>query len=217
MLAFIVLGIGLVMGCGDDSNAGGQGAATGGSTQAPKSATTSVASSVAVTSTVAGSTSTGNAICDLPDVYCDAGLMWQVAIAGQEGTKTSASHTCSMLTLAGNTDWRLPTISELRTLIRGCLENEPGGPCGVTSTCTDFDCKNGCLACPFGQGIGVAGCYWPAEFPKDMSPCGASWSSDDVVDPLGGEPATWGIDFLFAQLVDENPANELLTRCVRSL
>lgn len=42
--------------------------------------------------------------------------------------------------------WRLPTIDEFRTLLRGCKNTEANGICGVTSECTKLSCcdeKNG--------------------------------------------------------------------------
>ncbi len=74
---------------------------------------------------------------------------------------------CEGLSSGGRDDWRLPTIDELRTLIRPpytyslCAQNLPGGVCGVTDpNCLNSDpCAENCSGCFNGLGPAEGGCF----------------------------------------------------------
>ena len=94
-------------------------------------------------------------------------LQWQEPPQMQDLTDwQSAIDYCDRLVFLGRSDWRLPTIEELRSLIRGCPETETGGACGVTDECTSFeDCytTEACQACPdLGQ------CYIHPNLDEDI-------------------------------------------------
>ena len=61
----------------------------------------------------------------------DTGLVWQKEPTGDYMVWEDAQAHCDALSLDGFDDWRLPSISELRTLIRGCPETKSDGSCGV--------------------------------------------------------------------------------------
>ncbi|MBZ0273860.1 DUF1566 domain-containing protein [bacterium] len=65
------------------------------------------------------------------------GLTWQSARFEEVEWKSANQH-CDDLQVSGFDDWRLPSISELRTLVRGCAATESGGSCGVTDDCAAF-------------------------------------------------------------------------------
>ena len=56
---------------------------------------------------------------------------------------------CEGINEDGHSDWRLPTISELRTLIKDCPATEFGGECKVTDYCLSYDncCIGACSGC----------------------------------------------------------------------
>lgn len=125
------------------------------------------------------------------DVWTDSstGLMWQVwSFVKWEWRWDHANEFCEGLSLGGYTDWRLPTISEQRSLIRGCPATVTGGSCGVTdecldvNTCFDETCDVGC---PSGGGPDD-GCYWPAVL---EGLCLWEWSSSSV------DPGVWAVYF----------------------
>lgn len=115
-----------------------------------------------------------------------SGLTWQVPSSAFEGTWAHATQYCDGLVLDGHDDWRMPTIDELRSLIRGCPDTETGGACRETDACTGAGptCYDGelCLGCATRAGPGVDGCFWPPEMGRE---CGWTWSStptDDTPD-----------------------------------
>lgn len=128
------------------------------------------------------------------DVWTDSisGLMWQ---NGDEcGLEWEAAIAyCENLSWGGYSDWRLPTISELRSLIRGCPATEPGGSCEVTDSCLEADCCNDpcSTGCPIYEGPGAGGLYLPAELKGDGE---FYWSSSRVGEYVS-EDYVWPIEF----------------------
>ncbi|NLH47892.1 MAG: DUF1566 domain-containing protein [Myxococcales bacterium] len=105
------------------------------------------------------------------------GLTWRVRPRNENLTWEDAATYCANLELPGG-NWRLPTISELRTLIHGCVSTEPGGSCGVTDSCLDYEecVTDACKGCGNDDGPNH-GCYGPPELP---GPCKRLWSSSSV-------------------------------------
>ena len=81
--------------------------------------------------------------CDLSTGRCKChdldGKMWS-SYQNLKMTWDEAVDYCDNLTECGYSDWHLPTINELRTLIQNCSETETGGACGVTDSCLESDC-----------------------------------------------------------------------------
>jgi len=108
---------------------------------------------------------------------------------------------CASLSALGYDDWRLPTISELRSRIYGCDATMTGGSCGVTDDCLDSTCYNyqACGGCDYLAGPGPGdGAYGPYPMYGGVIQNLEYWSSS--VDPTGG--SAWGVDFRFGSVND---------------
>jgi Protein of unknown function (DUF1566) len=157
------------------------------------------------------------------------GLTWQGGSVDSVYTWEDAIAYCDGLENNGHSDWHLPTISELRTLVRGCSATETGGSCGVTDSCLigcisedkstpgepcDSSCSDlSCFSCEGGDGP-TGGCYGPSELAGE---CGWYWSSSPVEETELG--AAWFLDFDRGHISYCGTANachgEYRARCVR--
>lgn len=148
------------------------------------------------------------------DVWTDSttGLMWQ---NGEDCCERheweEAIAYCENLSLGGFDNWRLPTISELRSLIRGCDATATGGSCGVTDSCLDSSCWNhDCSGCEDAEGP-ADGCYWPSEIKSDCTYY-YFWSSSAVEDL---DDTVWDIHFSNGHLSLNMDYFDYNVRCVR--
>lgn len=82
------------------------------------------------------------------------GLLWSSKMPGHSDW-FYAERYCEALSEQGFKDWRLPTVDELRTLIRNCEVTETGGTCKVSEKCLAYtDCRNSsCDGCEY-DGLG---------------------------------------------------------------
>jgi len=126
-------------------------------------------------------------------------------------TWEAAKAYCDNWSLDGHDDWRLPTISELRSLIRGCDFTVTGGACNITDDCLDSTCWNypGCNGCDPLAGPGSGGAYWPPEMSGKI---GCDWSSSPL--PDSDVDYAWRVCFEEGG-VDSGGFTDNLARCVR--
>jgi hypothetical protein len=107
-------------------------------------------------------------------------LMWQKGTVTLKSWEEGNNY-CATLNTGGFSDWRLPTINELRTLIKECPSSEIGGTCNVSDNCTDFiRCalvtnrpKNSTRECYCEQP--KQGCYWDNDVWGNT--CASLWTS----------------------------------------
>ena len=141
------------------------------------------------------------------------GYLWENPPSETWRTWEDAVSYCDGLSLCGYPagSWHLPTISELRSLIRGCPGTERGGACGLTDSCPDYSCFTAlCLGCSYRLGPGGEGCYWDAGL---MGTCWAYWSSS--LD-AGGSYYAWYVGFHYGYVRDPHSLLAHYARCVRS-
>ncbi|MBI5528066.1 MAG: SUMF1/EgtB/PvdO family nonheme iron enzyme [Deltaproteobacteria bacterium] len=138
------------------------------------------------------------------------GLMWQNPASDRTFTYDEAIVYCGDLYLDGHDDWRVPTISELRSLIRGCPDTQTGGACGVTDSCLEDSCRwQGCSGCLLLGGPGEGGCYWDAAL---RGPCYFYWSSSSYA---GATSLAWYVFFFYGNVDYFVKPPTLWVRCVR--
>ena len=153
--------------------------------------------------------------CKTGNVYCDptSGLMWHVQVQTPLKTFTlaEAKAYCAESTVDGFDDWHLPSISELRTIIRGCPATETSGSCAVTDDCSSTDCEiGGCGGCELFGGP-LEGCYLPKELNCEGIPY--FWST---VPNATFPEFQWGVDFRYAGVTDTAAGGTRKARCVRT-
>jgi hypothetical protein len=99
---------------------------------------------------------------------------------------------------------RLPTISELRTLIKNCPATETGGKCGISDSCLSWnDCWSACGGCKYDESgkysvFGDTYCFWSSLEPSDYT--------DNA----------WSVCFRYGSVGYNRKYNLSSVRCVRS-
>jgi len=164
-------------------------------------------------------------------VGSENGLMWYMDDPENANTKlnmltySKATELCENMDYAGHSDWRLPTIDELRTVVLGYIDIEPGGRCKVGAKCLyktclfegqksedDYPCSNK-EELELLQGPGPLGCFFDDVWREY---CGYYWSASRI-DRMVDENV-FALDFsdpsIFAVRV-ETDSTSAFARCVR--
>ena len=132
--------------------------------------------------------------------------MWS-SKSSYEMTWDDAVSYCDNLTERGYSDWHLPTISELRTLIKNCSGTVTGGSCGVTDSCLSYsNCWSDSCHCDYMKNNG--GYYSKLGDDDNVRLWSSSTPSDTTNRP-------WGVDFYDGYVGRSNKGNDDYVRCVR--
>ncbi len=153
-------------------------------------------------------------------------FQWQESPTGGTMDEESALTHCENLDL-NSVGWRLPNISELRTLVRNCSDIETGGACGVVDecapcgvgpedVCVDSSCweESACNPSSCVDEGGPTGCYWPQELDGN---CNTFWSSSSYVVSAGIYYAilAWTVDFFNGEAQTLQVEENSNARCMR--
>ena len=132
-----------------------------------------------------------------------SGLTWS-AKASTCYTWQNAVDYCNSYSEGGLSGWHLPTISELRTLIKNCSGTVTGGSCGVTDSCLSSSCQDeSCYSCDY---------YEDGRYSK-FGEIGGFWSSSTSSDSAG---SAWVVGFLNGPVDKLHKTYNLYVRCVRN-
>ena len=147
---------------------------------------------------------TGDAVCIDPEHL----LIWS-SLATEKKDWSDAGIYCENLEEDGYTDWKLPTIDELRTLIQNCEQTQYGGDCLVSDP--DYLAGNyndGNCACDQGM---LGGYYSMLGDNNDIN----LWSSSTSIETDGTDKA-WLVGFWQAAVTNSDKGDSNHVRCVRS-
>ena len=139
--------------------------------------------------------------------YTVDGNMWSPKASSTMNWSDAIDY-CNNLTACGYSDWHLPTISELRTLIQNCSETQTGGSCGVTDSCLSYsECQN--ISACNGCGFDDSGKYSKLGDDDDVW---LWWSSSTRSD---GTDGVWIVGFDYGYVGNGYKSNNFNVRCVR--
>lgn len=145
------------------------------------------------------------------------GKLWWSPKTADPMNWLSALNYCEDLNKCEHSDWHLPTIDELKTLLKWRRESQ----CKVSDTdnCLSFTdcwtCSSCCHDCTLGGGgeCNYSSYYYDGRYSK-LDDSGSLWSSSV---PTEYTHSAWTVNFNAAQVYNKSKSNttEVYVRCVR--
>lgn len=147
--------------------------------------------------------------CDKPYNDPATGLFWSRRSPADMKWKAASTY-CDSLSEEGFSDWHLPTISELRTLIQNCPGTETGGECKVSDSCLSLEECHDYDLCECNYDPDESGKY------SKLSDTNVLWSSSMLQGDDDLDYRLWVVDFRDGYIGSEDMNSPLYFRCVRS-
>ena len=158
--------------------------------------------------------------CERPDLTDDVEMAYEIAagsckiIDGYMWSSESSDYMtwydavsyCDNLTECGYSNWHLPTISELRTLIQNCSGTVTGGSCGVTDSCLSFSNCWSDESCYYSCSGDESGVY------SKLGDTSWFWSSSVL---SGSSNYAWYVGFDYGYVRNDLKYDYSYVRCVR--
>ena len=145
---------------------------------------------------------------DFPCMDPANSLVWSSRETSGKNWSEAVTYCENELTEGGYTDWRLPTINELRTVIVNCPGSQAGGACAISEPdyLAESDRVQSDCAC---EGVSGNNAYYYSKFGNDTQ----LWSSSDFAE---NDVYAWRVYFNEASLnVNVKNENYYPVRCVR--
>ncbi|MBR6422590.1 DUF1566 domain-containing protein [bacterium] len=123
--------------------------------------------------------------CGATGTDTETNLTWSARSSSLMSWNDAVSY-CNNLTEEGYSNWHLPTISELRTLIQNCYRTKTGGTCGVSTSCLSSSCwTESTCECLYDPNVrhskfGDTGNLWSSSTLSDNTAWHVEFGSGDI-------------------------------------
>ncbi len=150
--------------------------------------------------------------CEGPEVWFDATteLCWTSQAYGPIGTWAWSVDYCEQLIWNGHGDWHLPTIDQLRSLVRDCAPTMADGECPITHGSEEDALDILCVGCNALQGPGNEGAYCD-PIVGNLLGTSRYWSSSTYNNGSHG----WTVYYRTAEVEGIHTSHPIYIACVR--